>query len=127
MADQAPVGEQGFERLVGHRAHPARFEPIEHLFEGRPLRVDEAVLEAGAKDPERHLREIAIVARRFQFCRRERLRQPSLERLSAQPGARSLEDWSERRGRHLRLIGQAERPGSSNIIDAVDLLSMWYA
>src|SRR5438552_3868498 len=75
MAYQAPVTEQRLERFIRHRPYPARLETLEDFFEGRPFGVDEAVLEAGAKDPERHLRKITVVSQRFEFCRRARLGQ----------------------------------------------------
>ncbi len=52
MADQPAVGEQRFERLVGHRPHPARLKPEKDLLEGRPFGVDQAVLEPGAENPQ---------------------------------------------------------------------------
>ena len=67
MADQPRIAQQAFQRLVRHRPHAARVEPVEHLLERRPFRVDEAVLEPGAKDPQRHLRQVAVVRRRLQL------------------------------------------------------------
>src|SRR5262249_3423019 len=65
MADQPPVAEQRFKRLVRHRAPPARLETVEHLFEGWPFRVNETVFETGAKNPELHLRQITVVCYRL--------------------------------------------------------------
>ncbi len=69
MADQPAVGEQCFERLVRHRPHAPRLETAEHLLESRPFRIDHAVPEPGAKDPQRHLRQIAVVAQRLELGR----------------------------------------------------------
>ena len=92
MADQPAVGEQSFERLVRHRPHPARREALEHLLESRPFGIDDAVLEPGAKDPQRHLREIAIVAERLDLGRAARLRQARDQRRGAVAGLRRFED-----------------------------------
>src|SRR3984893_18062050 len=58
MPDQPPIAEQRFKRFVRHRPHAARLETPEDFFESRPLGVDKTMLEAGAEDPQRHLREI---------------------------------------------------------------------
>ena len=79
VPDQPRIAEQRIERLVRHRPYPARVEAVENLLEGRPFRIDEAVLEPGAEDAQRHLRQIAVVGNRPQFLRRLRLRQPRLE------------------------------------------------
>jgi hypothetical protein len=100
MADQPGVAEQAFQRLVGHRPHPAQVEAVERLLEGRPFRVDQAVLEPGAKDPARHFRQIAVVGRRGEFRRRLGLQQPRLQRGGAEPGARRVEDRGEGGARH---------------------------
>ena len=49
MADQPGIAEQRLKCLVRHRADPARLETIEDLFEGRPFRVDQAVLRPARK------------------------------------------------------------------------------
>ena len=54
--------QQRLELLVAHRRPRGRLEAHEHLLEGRPAGVDQAVLEPGAEDPQRHLREVAVVA-----------------------------------------------------------------
>ncbi len=105
MADQPLVGEQRLERLVRHRPHPPRFEPAEHLLEGRPFRVDHAVPEPGAKDPQRHLRQIAVVAERFELGRAARLHEACRQRRSM-AGLRRFEDRGKRRCGHRSLAGE---------------------
>src|SRR6516162_4346386 len=95
VADQPPVAEQRFERLVGHRPYPARLENIEDLFEGWPFRVDKTVLETGAKDPELHLRQIAVVRHRLELSWRARLGQARFKRRRAEATAGRLVDRCE--------------------------------
>ena len=62
VADQAPVRQQGVQVLVAHHPHAARLEALEGGLEGRPPGVDHGVPQARPEDPERHQREVAVVA-----------------------------------------------------------------
>ena len=97
MADQPLVAEQRFELLVRHRDHARRLEALEDLLERRPPGVDQAVLEPRAEDPQRHQREIAVVAQAAELLGRLWLRQATHQRLhAADPLAGALLDRFER-------------------------------
>src|SRR5713101_5469940 len=59
--------------------------------------------EAGPKDPQRHLREIAVVGQRLERGRRARLGQACFERRRAEAGLRCFKDRTEGRRRHRSL------------------------
>ena len=69
----------------------------------RIFRVDKTVLETGAKDPELHLRQIAVVRHRLELGWRAGLRQARFERRGAEASARRLVDRCERRCGHRSL------------------------
>ncbi len=100
MTDQPAVGEQRLEGLVRHGPDPARLEAAEHALKRRPFRVNDAVLEPGAKNPERHLRQIAIVAERLDLGRAARLHQARAQRRGAVPGICRFEDRAKGRCGH---------------------------
>ena len=67
MANQPRILHQPFQMLGAHQHHLLRIEAEEHLLEGRPLGVDQAVLEAGAEHPQRQQRQVAIITQRTQL------------------------------------------------------------
>src|ERR1700730_5607755 len=103
MADQPGIAEQRLHCLIRHRAHAARLESLEDLFESRPFGVDEAVLETGPENPERHLRQITVVRHRLQFGGRAWLWQSYLKRRRAETGPRGVKDRGKGRRRHRSL------------------------
>src|SRR6202011_2069389 len=103
MADQPGIAEQRLHCLVRHRAHAARLETAEDLFESWPFGVDEAVLQTGPENPERHLRQITVVRHRLQFGGRAWLRQSYLERRRSETGPRGVKDRGKGRRRHRSL------------------------
>ena len=88
MADQAGVLHQPLEMLGAHEHDLLRIEAEEHFLEGWPLGVHQAVLEAGAEDPQADQRQVAVVAQRAQLGGALRLRQARFQRL---PGAEAVQ------------------------------------
>jgi len=62
-----------FERLVRHRPHAARIEPMEHFLEGRPFRIDQACVSARRETPAANICGQVSVVRRW----------PSVDRASS--------------------------------------------
>src|SRR5690606_5622048 len=79
MADQLRVLHQSFDMLAPHQHDLLRIEAEEGLLEGRPLGIDQTMLETGAKDSPADQREIAVVDNRSHLIGAGRLRQQRLQ------------------------------------------------
>ncbi len=75
VTDDARVLHQPLQVLGAHEHDFFRVKPKEHLLEGRPLGVHHAVLQAGAKHPQRQGRQVAVIADLAQFRRGQGHRQ----------------------------------------------------